>query len=690
MGGLSSKQQFELVLDKLAKEDIDPGDHEFWSEVWKTTLSCEEIFDAASPDAVRAIMDRPQNLQTLFSQAVAQLYQIVETPYPVYFNQALNCARVLARVLPIMLEQKGQPDIHRFCWTKNGREDDAESSSHKAAADPLSTQEPLAVAALLWAPGVGSPQKSVTCSSQFDRNRIEVLRVMLGAFCDPLYTAPSSFDPCSSFLLNTVLVSDTALPLMECSLHVLLILLDFGHSIRVEGPSNDSPGFNVFRRELGNIQSKDELHFIFRGFVRLLNNIPQSDRSYLPFSHTRVSAEQELLVLLWKCIEEIPRFLPYVIKNCDVTELLVPICYFMLEGRRDSGRAGLVYLCTFTILKLSGERSFGVALNKAYTLELPVDIPLFTGSHADLLIAVIYKLIFEGHEKLASLYNCFLTIICNVSPYCKTLNSSSSAKLCNLLSLFASNRFMLGGENNYHFVVLILEALNNIVQYQYQGNDNVVFSLLRLKNVIDSLSTLDLLKLKALRNSILQNSSGHARQNSAGGGDDVDVAGDTQAAPTKLVDVRSVRRNPDGDVPTDASELEHRMSESADTAANKEVEIWEPDQQWFDRVRAELPLETLVRLHKHLLPQIEGMSTKGKFNEEKAKTFIRESTMVGLLPVPHPIVIRKYQPNTYTTLWFSAFLWGVLFVRNRNPPMFDGKNVQLFTVQGEQESLGVV
>jgi frataxin-like iron-binding protein CyaY len=38
---------------------------------------------------------------------------------------------------------------------------------------------------------------------------------------------------------------------------------------------------------------------------------------------------------------------------------------------------------------------------------------------------------------------------------------------------------------------------------------------------------------------------------------------------------------------------------------------------------------------------------------------------VGLLPVPHPIVIRKYQANAYTNVWFSAYLWGVIFLRNQ-------------------------
>jgi hypothetical protein len=42
----------------------------------------------------------------------------------------------------------------------------------------------------------------------------------------------------------------------------------------------------------------------------------------------------------------------------------------------------------FIVLLLSGERNFGVRLNKPYTVRVPMDIPIFTGTHADLLIIV--------------------------------------------------------------------------------------------------------------------------------------------------------------------------------------------------------------------------------------------------------------------------------------------------------------
>ena len=47
--------------------------------------------------------------------------------------------------------------------------------------------------------------------------------------------------------------------------------------------------------------------------------------------------------------------------------------------------------------------------------------------------------------------------------------------------------------------------------------------------------------------------------------------------------------------------------------------------------------------------------------------FLRKQTLVGLLPVPHPIIIRTYLPNAYTSIWFTSYIWGTVFVqRNLN------------------------
>ena len=51
-------------------------------------------------------------------------------------------------------------------------------------------------------------------------------------------------------------------------------------------------------------------------------------------------------------------------------------------------KTGMMHIGVFILLLLSGERNFGVRLNKPYTTRVHMDIPIFTGTHADLLIIV--------------------------------------------------------------------------------------------------------------------------------------------------------------------------------------------------------------------------------------------------------------------------------------------------------------
>lgn len=815
MGNTPSKDIFSVIVQNLLAKDIDPNNHAYWDELWKTALSAEDLFDIFPAASVRKLIaERPANMKIIFTQAVAQLYQVVETPYPVYFEQALNCTRLLSRLLPLLLESKSK-SVRQLLWSRRNpmKGSDAESAEDS---EPLAVilvntifhmlflpdftvedpnidftekdiNTPQFQSALMWAPGVGSAEKTVTHSTQFDSNRVDVLRLMIAAFSDSLYQTADNYDSCASLwlevatsadapyaeivfysLINTVLgydpvgwglpygnlmTKDTAKSVMESAIQALIVLLDYGHPIRnsnnssndddatgsqntehlpsVRAQDTEAPGFNIFRRFLGAIDQPDQLNFVYTGIVRLLNNVYQAQSTYLPYSITQVGIEQELLILFWKCLEENPRFMNFVLKNCDITEAIVPICYFMLEGRKDPSKVGLMYLCTFTLLKLSGERAFGVALNKAFQLHLPVDIPAFTGNHADLLIIVLHKLIVSGLDKLSALYSCFLTIICNISPYCKSLCTIASVKLVNLLQLFVSPRFLYAAEGNHVYVSMLLETLNNIVQYQYEGNGNTIYAIIRRKEVFHDLASLTL--EDATRNAqevaslgkvtsisaAAKPSSGSGSSSGGGSGSggasttlsatgkgsgtkldssSVEEEVPTPATPTDLISTAPVERRADSqhDVAVQdtasgarnrsASAAENRAANGEDTAGSTDEtdasNVFMPTEEWLLAVKGELPLNTIMRLLKHLVPQLEKVAGKGHNLDEKAVTdFLRSTTMVGLLPVPHPIVIRKYQPNRYTCLWFTAFLWGVIFMHNQTLPLFDGKNVKLFLVQ---------
>lgn len=54
---------------------------------------------------------------------------------------------------------------------------------------------------------------------------------------------------------------------------------------------------------------------------------------------------------------------------------------------------------------------------------------------------------------------------------------------------------------------------------------------------------------------------------------------------------------------------------------------------------------------------------RGLTDESEILKFLQHGTLVGLLPVPHPILIRKYQANCGTTAWFRTYMWGVIYLR---------------------------
>ena len=60
-----------------------------------------------------------------------------------------------------------------------------------------------------------------------------------------------------------------------------------------------------------------------------------------------------------------------------------------------------------------------------------------------------------------------------------------------------------------------------------------------------------------------------------------------------------------------------------------------------------------------LVPQVEKMCIdRGLTDESEILRFLQHGTLVGLLPVPHPILIRRYQANPATAQWFR---WGSLY-----------------------------
>ncbi|KAJ3600379.1 hypothetical protein NHX12_031364 [Muraenolepis orangiensis] len=637
--------------------------------------------------------------------------------------------------------------------------------SHKRGPDSVEDMQSIDSCEYIWEAGVGFAQ-SPPLNYIHDLNRTELLRLLLTCFSEAMYLPPSSdtsvLNPWVTFfcstenrhalplftsLLNVVfaydpvgygipynhlLFSDYREQLVEQAVQTLIVTLEHegGGAARqpvsptcLEEQESTGPD-NLFVNYLSRIHREEDYDFILKGLARLLTN--PLTQTYLPNSTKKIQFHQELLVLFWKLCDFNKKFLFFVLKSSDVLDILVPILFYLNDSRADQSRVGLMHIGVFILLLLSGERNFGVRLNKPYSVHVPMDIPVFTGTHADLLIVVFHKIITCGHQRLQPLYDCLLTIIVNVSPYLKSLSMVAANKLLHLLEAFSTSWFLFSASQNHHLVFFLLEAFNNIIQYQFDGNCNLVYSIIRKRNVFHQLANLpsDASSIqKAMqrkKKSPVVISRTASQETVSMEGSRPAVAAEPGTLKASLVAIPGIEKlteksqvSEDGtmvSVPKRGSPLKPHADQSttagiSDTESNcgrdtedvfytedemersqvssvSSMSYWAPTPEWVVSWKCKLPLQTIMRLLQVLVPQVEKICIdKGLTDESEILRFLQHGTLVGLLPVPHPILIRKYQANAGTAMWFRTYMWGVVYLRNVDPPIWYDTDVRLFEIQ---------
>lgn len=765
MGNSDTKLNFRKAVIQLTTKNqpIDASDEGFWDQFWSENVTnVQDVFTLVPATEIRALREEaPSNLATLCYKAVEKMVRAVDNSCRTQQEQlaVLNCGRLLTRVLPYIFED---PEWRGFFWTKlpeNSQSPDSEDSvplahsllnaisdllfcpdftvtSKKSGPDKAEDLQSLDSCEYIWEAGVGfahSPPHYAT----YDSARTELLKLLLTCFSETMYQPPvdiqsapnkwiqyftstenrhalpmftsllnivCSYDPVGLGLpYNHLLFQDTSEPLVDAALQILIVTLDHDTS----QPGSNSTD-NLFINYLSRIHRDEDFGFVLRGFTRLLNN--PLVQTYLPNSTKKVQFHQELLVFFWKMCDYNKKFLYYVLKSSDVLEILVPILYHLNDSRADQSRVGLMHIGVFIILLLSGERNFGVRLNKPYTATIPMDIPVFTGTHADLLITVFHKIITTGHQRLQPLFDCLLTILVNVSPYLKTLSMVASTKLLHLLEAFSTPWFLFSSPSNHHLVFFLLEIFNNIIQYQFDGNSNLVYTIIRKRQVFHSLANLPsdygtISKSLSRRSGRKQ----HIPVTTPTSQESPSMEGSRPALPAQPGTLKATLPDTPGIENMTGKESAHMSSgdsnenlvemtagvslNGTDVSSSPQPQIhsplpekslgqWMPTSDWVNSWKCKLPLQTIMRLLQVLVPQVEKICIdKGLTDESEILKFLQHGTLVGLLPVPHPILIRKYQANAGTTTWFRTYMWGVIYLRNVDPPIWYDTDVKLFEIQ---------
>ncbi|XP_048575921.1 protein HID1 [Nematostella vectensis] len=590
----------------------------------------------------------------------------------------------------------------------------------------------------IWEAGVGFAT-SPPSNAQFDCNRAELLKLLLTCFSEAMYLPPTPENhtrpnkwlcyfassenrhalPLFTSILNTVcsydplgygvpynhlMFTDFKEPMVEVAAQLLVVLLDHDGGDG-QNPINDDlahdmmeppPMDNLFCNYLSRIHREEDFHFILHGLANLLNN--PLIQTYLPNSCKKISFHQELLILFWKMCDQNKKFLFYVLKSSDVLDILVPILYHLNDARSDQSRLGLMHIGVFILLLLSGERNFGVRLNKPYAVRVPMDIPVFTGTHADFLVVVFHKIITTGHQRLQPLFDCLLTIIVNVSPYLKSLSMVAANKLLHLLEAFSTPWFLFANPTNHHLVFFLLEIFNNIIQYQFDGNSQLVYAIIRKRNIFHQLANLPtdpatIQKPKRKENIPNMREGEHSRNENSTKEEHHPASLPEMSADMSVREVRHPGsesetsdvegRSPEDPVSRATPGPSHTQKKAIGRSASvSSTGAFIATPEWVQSWKQKLPLQTIMRMLQVLVPQVEKICIdKGLTDESEIIKFLQHGTLVGLLPVPHPILIRKYQANSGTQMWFRTYMWGIIYLRNIDPPIWYDTDVKLFEIQ---------
>ncbi|KAI6006026.1 high-temperature-induced dauer-formation protein-domain-containing protein [Pisolithus albus] len=524
-------------------------------------------------------------------------------------KEVLNCIRILQRVLPVIFEVEGESNAFELevFWKKvqidheGGLQVDEPQFSSQSVDLKVKAKQTLPslgeklfgcimdllfccgftlptkiqvdhykINYVIWEKGVGSTVDPGP-NSQYDSNKIEVLRLLLVLFSRQIYISPASLFGKPSFftlhmvrktprrdvltllcsLLNTILNStpnnltiasvagkvpynhlvfkgeDSRVALVGMCLQVLCVLLDFQ-----SGPAKDVVSGN----DENTVSMPTAQTNAFRYFLAKLHRM--QDFAFILDGITSILDQQlaETIILFWKMIELNKKFRSYVLDSDKVVDVLAYLFSYGLEIKDKPQQHGLCRSISYIVQTLSAEPAFGKKLHLPVKIQLPTKWST-PGTAADFMITSIYSMMSTTSGAMTSLYPALILALSNVAPYLKNLSVVSSNRLIQLFTSFANARFLLSDESHPRLLFLMLEVFNSVIFHHLSDNPNLLYAIIMAHKTFQDLATFTLASgLREIRHAELvrEERTRHGDPNRKSMGETDIEAGDVQAEKARL------------------------------------------------------------------------------------------------------------------------------------------------------------
>ena len=250
MGNSDSKLNFKQGIFKLSSTNPIAVDDPYWSGFYDLPSSTDDIFSLFTPaDIRRALETSATNIETLIHTLSSRLFALrhhkgFPSPEVAPEKHALNCIRVLTRILPFIYEEEKLEDWEdKIFWRKRQRRrthgraevlfDDSQKENDSAPQEeeyedlkslgeelldtlvdllfyvgftvPPTERSRSKVTYAIWQRGVGCAT-TTSATKDMESNRIEVLRLLLTLSSKSLYI-PAHLLPVTGVKALTYLVT---------------------------------------------------------------------------------------------------------------------------------------------------------------------------------------------------------------------------------------------------------------------------------------------------------------------------------------------------------------------------------------------------------------------------------------------------------------------------------------------------
>ncbi|KAJ5908314.1 Nuclear pore complex component [Penicillium taxi] len=528
MGASESKLVFKQGIFRLSEVQEIPADDPYWTRFWELPESTEDVFSLFTPADIRRTRDNAlSNFETLLLSVSSRLIVLKNHPsFPdpdlAPDRDALNCIRILTRLLPFVYEAEhleGWED--KFFWSRRKRKTRQAQITGEVLFDEARPEDQQEQSSDEYEDsGVGC-NTAMGSNKTMENNRCEILRLLLTLTGKAMYM-PSNVLPvqgvkaityittcqekqsvltllCS--LLNTamkynpaswrvpydhVVWKDPKQILVIYCLQFLLVLLLYP----IPEDGRGTPPKNYYRHFFGRLHRPEDFQFLVDGMTRILNQPMQATNSYLPGSQGSVKWAPEILILYWEALQCNKRFRSFIIDSNRSHDFLILCIFYAMEYRMDASKQGVVRMCIFILQTMSTESNFGKSLNMKFEAQetLPQSIRLlkFRGSYADYLVMSIHTLITTSKGKLDTVYPALLIVLNNVGPYIQHISPSACSKIIQLFSSMSAPSFLLANETNHTLLASLLDFINVMIEHNFAKNPYLVYSVLKYRQKFEA------------------------------------------------------------------------------------------------------------------------------------------------------------------------------------------------------------